>query len=123
MDRKLYNCQRTKDFRRKLRSEMTQPEKLLWSKLRASQLDGFKFRRQQGIGDYIADFYCPRVKLVIEIDGESHYVDQGAEKDRVRDKFMTENAITIIRFTNNEINENLEGVLESICAKLQELAE
>jgi len=68
---------------------MTDAEKLLWSKIRGKQLSGLQFYRQKIIGNYIADFYCPKSRLVIEIDGGQHYSAEGKEKDRLRDESMT----------------------------------
>jgi len=76
------------DLKRRLRSNMTGPETRQWSRLRARQLQGLKFRRQHGIGPYIADFYCPEQSLVIEVDGDSHAdADQILKDQRVTDIF------------------------------------
>ena len=93
---------------------MTEAEKLLWSKIRGKQLKGCQFYRQKIIGNYIVDFYCPKTKLVIEIDGGQHYSLEGKEKDRVRDDYMAGAGITTLRFSDREVFEDLKAVLEKI---------
>ncbi len=111
----IYNRQDQKGLRKKLRKNQPSVERLLWSKLRNRQLLGFKFRRQYGIDSYIVDCCCPEVKLVIEEDGDSHYIDQAVkEMDEKRQKFIEGLGFTILRFTNREIVENTEGVLQII---------
>lgn len=75
---------------------------------------GVKVRRQFGIGYYIVDFYIPSLKLAIEIDGESHFTEAGMAYDQERDTFISGLFITTIRFTNDEVRNNLDGVLETI---------
>jgi very-short-patch-repair endonuclease len=70
--------------------------------------------RQKIIGNYIADFYCPKLKPVIEVDGGQHYSAEGRENDRVRDNYMTGAGITVIRFSDRDVLKNLEGILEEI---------
>ena len=103
-----------KEFARELRSKMTEAETALWGKLRKRQLNNCQFYRQRIIANYIADFYCPEGKLVIEIDGSQHYSDPGKAKDKLRDKHMTELGLKILRFSAREVMENLEGVVEVI---------
>jgi very-short-patch-repair endonuclease len=94
---------------------MPWPELTLWSKLKNKQLCGYKFRRQYGVGLYIIDFYCPELKLAIEIDGESHF---GSEKTRASDlnrqKYIESFGIKLVRFTNTEVNTNLSGVMQKL---------
>jgi len=97
---------------------MTDAEKLLWSKIRSKQLKGFQFYRQRIIGSYIADFYCPKSKLVIEVDGGQHYSVKGKEKDRTRDDYMTGTGITVVRFSDREVLKNLDSVLKEIWRQL-----
>lgn len=99
--------------RQELRNSATETEQLLWEQLRSEKL-GVKFRRQHSIGNYIADFYCPSKKLVIEIDGSQHYTDEGLGYDKVRDEFIESLGIKIIRFSNREILEDMAVVLEKI---------
>ncbi|MBC7475712.1 MAG: endonuclease domain-containing protein, partial [Candidatus Sericytochromatia bacterium] len=99
-----------KQVSRDLRSNMTQAEKLLWSKIRNKQINNLLFYRQKIIGNYIADFYCHQIKLVIEVDGSQHYTDEGIEKDKIRDEYMDNLGIKTLRFSNNDILSNIEGV-------------
>jgi very-short-patch-repair endonuclease len=110
----IFNLESTKSTRQMLRNNMAQPEVILWSKLKGKQLDGFKFRRQYGIENFVIDFYCPQVKLAIEIDGDSHFSENSQEKDKWRQKIIEKYGINFLRFTNIEINENLTGVLDEI---------
>ena len=97
---------------------MTYAEKSLWSKIRGKQLNGLHFYRQKTIGDYIADFYCPKARLVIEIDGGHHYSAEGKEEDRLRDEYMARAGVTVLRFSDREVLENLESVLEKLWSGL-----
>ena len=112
-----YNT-RLKRISRQLRSNMTDAERLLWSRLRAKQLKGRQFYRQRIIGNYIVDFYCPKSNLIIELDGGQHYTDSGVSKDRMRDNYMREQGYKILRFSDREIFENLAGVIERIYGDL-----
>jgi len=96
------------------RSEMTEAENALWEKLRKNQLGGYKFRRQHPISDFIADFYCHDLKLVIEVDGEYHDENEQKQYDEGRTFEMEELGITVIRFQNGEILNDLESVLNRL---------
>ena len=110
-----YNLITEKDKRRNLRKNMPPAEVLLWHELRGKKILDYKFRRQYSIGKYIVDFYCSKIKLVIEIDGDSHFLDKKAkEYDRKREEFIKSNNINLLRFTNLEIYYDLEKVLEKI---------
>jgi len=97
--------------RQKLRNESTIAEKTLWHYLRKNRVKNVKFRRQHSIGPYIVDFYAPQVKLAIEVDGPTHYEENAIEFDKERTKFIESNGIKVIRFTNNEVYTNIDGVL------------
>jgi len=99
---------------RGLRRRQTEAEKLLWVKLRDRQLDGVKFRRQQSIGNYIVDFVSFEEKLIIEIDGGQHNEEQKIEKDEQRKTWLEGEGFYVIRFWNNDVLLNLEGVLMKI---------
>ena len=103
-----------KQLSQELRRNMTDAEKLLWVKLRMKQLKGLMFSRQKPLGEYIVDFYCHRVKLVIEVDGEQHFSADSIEYDRIRDEFMRGIGLTVLRFTNTDVMNNIEGVVEVI---------
>ena len=104
-----------------LRKNMTRQELKLWEYLSASKINKFRFKSQHPIGIYIADFYCHRAKLVIEIDGGYHKQDDQTKYDRYRDDTMTEWGIKIIRFTNEDVENEIEKVLEKINLQLSEI--
>jgi very-short-patch-repair endonuclease len=99
---------------RKLRHNMTDAEKLLWSRIRGKQLKGLQVYRQKPIGRFIVDFYCPKANLVIELDGGQHYSKSGKTVDNSRDKYMERVGLRVLRFSDSEVFENLAGVLEKI---------
>ena len=98
-----------------LRKNATQAEALLWSKVRARQMLGVKFRRQQPLENFIVDFVSFEKRIVIELDGGQHAEDR--DKDKERDMYLEDKGFTILRFWNTEVFENLEGVLETIRQK------
>lgn len=98
---------------RKLRREMTIAEQKLWARLR-NNLMGVHFRRQVPFGRYILDFFSLKAKLVIELDGSQHYTDGGLAKDAIRDAFLRENGLTVLRFSDHEFLTNTYGVLQVI---------
>lgn len=108
-NQQIFNLPRYKQRRQHLRNNATVPERTLWQLLRGKQL-GVKFRRQHGIGHYIVDFYCPERRLVIELDGESHSSDTAQDYDRQRDNYLNSLGLRVIRFTNEQLAENPEGV-------------
>ena len=95
-----------------LRKNATKAEALLWSKIRSRQLEGIKFRRQQPIDNYIVDFVSFEKRIVIELDGGQH-ADQKKE-DQQRDKRLTDDGYTVLRFWNNDVFENIDFILETI---------
>ena len=95
---------------REMRRNPTEPEVRLWRNLSNSQLEGLKFRRQEVIGPFIADFMCPARALIIEVDGDTH--DEG--KDRLRDEELARFGFQVVRVSNLEVMRNMEGVLEVI---------
>ena len=97
-----------------LRKCMTKAEIILWEKLRAKKLNGYKFRRQHAIRQFVADFYCHQAKLVIEVDGDYHNETEQKEYDIGRTEELNQFEITVIRFTNNEVENNINEVLEKI---------
>ena len=97
---------------------MTDAERLLWSEVRRKQLKGYQFYRQKIIGNYIVDFYCPKARLIIEIDGGQHYYDEKPKKDKVRDDYMREHKLKVLRFSDREVFKNLNGVIERIYESL-----
>jgi len=101
-------------YSRELGRNMTDAERHLWSKLRMQQLKGFQFYRQRIIGDYIVDFFCHRAKPVIEVDGSQHYSDEIARADRKREEYLQNHGLRVLRFTDTEVLNNIEGVIENI---------
>ncbi len=116
------NRRSQKPLRAELRNAMTAPEVILWSRLQGKQLGGLKFRRQYGVGPYVLDFYCPRVRLGIELDGESHFESEAAEeRDRRRTAAVEQAGITLLRDTNYQIGTELESVPAAILCRAEEL--
>ena len=103
-----------KEYRRLLRHDMTPSERMLWKHISDKQLDGWRFRRQHVFGPYVLDFYCPVLKLCIEVDGELHQRTDVFEKDKEGTSFLESNGIKVIRFTNDEIENDISDVLERI---------
>ena len=103
---------------RGLRTSLTDAERLLWSRLRRGQLDGFRFRRQVPIGPYIADFACLAERLIIEVDGGQH--SSRTVEDTAREQWLADRGYRVIRFWNNDVLENIDGVLAEIRDSLGE---
>jgi len=108
MTNHVHNLNFLQQARKNLRRTSTPQEKILWSKLRSRKL-GPVFKRQESIGNFIADFYCPKKMLVIELDGSQHLDNK--EYDEERTNYFESLNIKVIRFWNNEVNTNLDGVL------------
>ncbi len=106
---------------KKLRKNMTHAENILWGYLQAKP-KGYKFRRQHPLGIYIADFYCHKLKLVIEVDGSIHNNEDVKKNDAIRQKLIEEDGLTVIRFTNVQILNGIENVLKAINTRCRELA-
>jgi len=109
----VYNQPCLKGVRRNLRQQGISVEKVLWSKIRNKQQE-YKFRRQYSVGRYILDFYCPKIKLGIEVDGATHGTKMEVKKDVEKEKFISRFGIKIIRFINVDIYNNIDGVLMEI---------
>jgi very-short-patch-repair endonuclease len=103
-----------------LRKRSTDVGHLLWSRLRAGRLEGMKFRRQDPIGQYIADFICLEKKLIIEVDGSQHALPDEILKDRQRDAWLKKEGYAVVRFWDNEVLTNTNGVIETIRTRLYE---
>lgn len=104
---------------RGLRKRQTDAERALWNKLKDKQIEGVRFRRQQPIGSYIVDFVSLERRLIIEIDGGQHNERKVKEKDEEREKWLKEKGYQILRFWNNDVLTNIEGVLEKIKETLE----
>ncbi|MBA2124518.1 hypothetical protein B9J78_06280 [bacterium Unc6] len=114
----LYYNAKLKNLSRQLRKNMTDSERFLWSRVRGKQLKEMQFYRQKIIGNYISDFYCPKAKIVIELDGSQHYVEEGMEKDKQRDKYLKSLGIKVLRFSDIDVLKNIQTVLEEIYKNL-----
>ena len=98
---------------------MPEPEQILWYYLRGKNIKGYKFRRQHSVGNFILDFYCPELRLGVEIDGDSHFINNTTKNyDQNREEFLKSQNIKVIRFTNTEIRENIEAVVDEISKHL-----
>ena len=103
-----------KDKARRLRRNLTDSEAALWSRLRNKQLLSIQFYRQKPIGEHIVDFFAPRAKLVIEVDGSQHLVGEHALKDRSRDRYLASIGLKVLRFNSREVLEESNAVVEAI---------
>jgi very-short-patch-repair endonuclease len=103
-----------------LRREMTNAENILWQKLRNKQIDGFRFRRQHPIDTFVADFFCYQAMLVVEVDGNVHADHSQAERDIERTRILNRHQIRVIRFTNDQVEKNINFVLNEIRRALHE---
>ncbi len=108
---RLHNLKNLKARRRMLRRQPIPSEARLWMLLRNRQFRGLKFRRQHSIGRFIVDFYCPALRLVVEVDGESHYRIGRDWRDTSRDAWIENQGITIIRFSSQDVMHNIDGMI------------
>lgn len=102
------------EFARKLRQDVTDPESLLWACLRARRMNKRKFRRQHPVAPYVLDFYCADLKLAIELDDGQHNTTEGKQHDKGRAAFLRSQGIDTLRFTNDEMMRNTDGVMNVI---------
>ncbi len=114
MGQLIHNRKVMEEVRRELRKQPTAFESLLWERLRGNQLAGRKFRRQHSVGVYILDFYCPAERLCIEINGNIHNNATAIIHDKERDVALTQLNIKTIRFSNNEVETDINVVLQKI---------
>jgi very-short-patch-repair endonuclease len=103
---------------RRLRAKSTETEILLWKRLRTIETEGTHFRRQVPIGPYVADFACMAARLVIELDGSQHNADANRARDESRTRWLESEGFRVIRFWNNDLTSNMDGVLETVYAAL-----
>ena len=109
---KIYYNQKLKSLARELRKNSTLAEVLLWKQLKGRKLGGLQFARQKPIGEYIVDFFCPRLRLVIEIDGESH--DNRQQKDAVRQKYLESLGLRVVRFLDRDVKKDIQAVIKQL---------
>ena len=105
---------------RQLRQKMTDSERILWHRLRGKQLFGVQFYRQKPIGTYIVDFYAPRTKLVVEVDGSQHMEGKHAQRDAHRDEYLAALGLRVLRFNSREVLEETDAVVEVIYRTMAE---
>ncbi len=120
---RVYNLPSRKERRRELRRNMTKAEVLLWVQLKKRQLLGQRVLRQYSIGRYIVDFYIPKIKLAIEVDGATHVTDEELAYDKMRQDEIEGLGISVLRFTNPEIYSGMDEVLRDIRKKVKLLEE
>ena len=115
----IFNRKPLKEFRKDLRNNLTPAEAVMWNALQKKQLNGRKFRRQHSISNYIVDFYCPKEKLVIELDGAGHFTPEGSDRDEKRDAYINSIGIKVLRFENRDVFNNLDAVLDVISSNFK----
>lgn len=114
----LKNDPALKDRRRELRRSQTDAERAFWAKVRNKQFFGMKFFRQYSFGPYILDFYCPAIKLAVELDGGQHNLPEGREYDAERTHYLNAQGVEVVRFWNNEVLSQMESVLACLELKI-----
>ncbi|HET9135544.1 MAG TPA: endonuclease domain-containing protein [Candidatus Kapabacteria bacterium] len=121
MHEQFFNKGELKARRRSLRNDLTRAEQEMWHGLRKRRAEGYKFRRQHSIGPFIADFYCPKHRIVVEVDGDTHNLPGQLEYDANRTAFMQRNGIEVIRFTNEEVLYSVDLCVNKIMALIENL--
>jgi very-short-patch-repair endonuclease len=116
-----YNKSSEKAKRQFLRTHLTRHEAMLWTRLRRRQALGYKFRRQYSVGPFVLDFYCPELKLAIEVDGSSHGTVKARENDVERQAYVERFGIRFLRFTNREIESHAGRVVTLIESAISEI--
>ena len=120
MYNELFNKPESKDRRRSLRNDPTRAEKEMWNGLRKKRTAGYKFRRQQSIGPFIADFYCPALSLIVEVDGATHDDPEQKGYDSRRTEYFQAHNIEVIRFTDGEVLFSVDQCMEKIMKFIEE---
>jgi len=115
---KIFYNPKLKSLARNLRNKSTLSEVLLWNRLKSRQFLGYQFTRQKPIGEYIVDFYCPKLKLAIEVDGDSH--SEKTEADSIRQKKLESMGLNVLRFYDRDVKRNIEGVASVIWKWIEE---
>jgi very-short-patch-repair endonuclease len=120
MKKRIFTKKSEQTKRRLLRNNSTKAEVLLWLEIKNKKL-GVRFLRQYSVGTYVVDFYSPEIKLAVEVDGVTHISPEEKEYDRFRQEEIGKNGITFIRFSNNDVYENISNVVEKLKEKILEL--
>ncbi len=118
---RIFTKKNLQERRRYLRHNMPKAEVILWSKLKSRQMHGKRFLRQYSVDRYIVDFYCPRLKLAIEVDGDSHYKKDAEEYDAIRQQYIESFGIRFFRCTNTDVLTNIDGVCEYIFSEIEKM--
>lgn len=121
MKREIFNQEKHNSLRKELRNNPVKSERIFWQHIKGKQ-NGFKFRRQQGIGPYIIDFYCPEIKLVVEIDGLTHAEEEVFENDQLRQKYLENLGLIVKRYSTEDVFNNLGQILDDLyelCVRLR----
>ena len=116
----LYNRTALRETRKQFRNNPTAAEQRLWSRLNRKQILGRKFRRQYSVDAYVLDFYCPELKLAIEVDGSSHDATEAKDYDKMREKIIEQCGIKVLRFRNEQVMNHLDDVIVAITQAVQE---
>jgi very-short-patch-repair endonuclease len=109
-----------KPIARRLRTGMTDAEQKLWFHLRRKQIVGMQFYRQKPLGPYVVDFHAPAARLVIEVDGSQHFESDGKRQDEIRDAWLRQQGLTVLRFDNLQVLQEMDAVLEAIARVIEE---
>ena len=117
----VFNQRADIEKRRRLRQNATPAEQLVWQRLRDRQVENCKFRRQYGVDAFVLDFYCPELRLAIEIDGDSHNSEAAVAYDLARQRTIEALGIQFLRFTNREVSGQLDTVIEQIAQTVRDL--
>ncbi|KAB2879818.1 endonuclease domain-containing protein [bacterium] len=118
---KIFNQKIQKEKRRALRKRSTRSEHMLWQNLRNRGIDGFKFRRQFSVGPFVLDFYCPELKLAIEVDGYSHDSEEAKKYDAERQEIIETYGVVFVRIRDEEVKENIELAIIKIKDQVKKL--
>jgi len=115
----IYNKKKMTKKRQALRKDMPKAEIVLWSYLKGKQIEGLKFRRQYSIDNDTVDFYCPSIRLAIEVDGDSHMYKKQQDKDLRKEENLKTLGIRLVRYLNTDIYDNIEGVIEDLYKQIE----
>lgn len=118
---RIFNQKTQKEKRRALRKRSTRGERLLWQNLRNRSIEGFKFRRQHSVGPFVLDFYCPELKLAIEVDGYSHDSEESKKYDAERQKIIEVYEVRFLRIRDEEVHENIDKALDKVKTEISKL--
>jgi very-short-patch-repair endonuclease len=119
---KIHYNPKLKDLAKNLRNNSTRAEIILWNHLKGKKLKGYDFHRQKPIENFIVDFFCNKLILAIELDGYTHGFEEVLVKDEIKEKRLTDLGVTVLRFTDRDVIDNIESVLKSIEDSIDKIA-